>query len=64
MPKYNVYHTERAFNGGTDTRREGGPDGFDTKEEAVACMQEMKKEAIANGRPEYADALSVDVFEQ
>ena len=65
---YNIYHTERAAAAGlpygpalkTQTRREGGPEPYPSREEAEAAMREMQAQARANGHDEYADALHVE----
>lgn len=66
--KYNIFHTERTGAAGlpygpalaTNTRREGGAEAYDTREEAEAVMREMQSAARAHGQSEYADALHVE----
>ena len=66
--KFNIFFTEKnhAVNlphghpGAFDTRREGGPDGFDSRIEAERYMAEMRAQAVAAGRGDYADGLHVE----
>lgn len=70
MSKFQIFHTERNASAGLpydpaqsmDTRIEGAPDGYETKQEAESVMREMQSQARANGYDEYADALHVEAI--
>ena len=68
MKIYNIFHTEKNRSAGlayghpglNDTRREGPPDGFETREVAEEYMREMQAQARANNAGAYADSLHVE----